>query len=449
MVEKIFKAINEFNMIKENENVIVCTSGGADSMALLHFLHTNCKEMKIGIIVAHVNHLLRGESSDRDESFVKSFCEREGIKFYIKRIDIRKESENMNIGLEECGRKKRYEFFKELSDKYQAKIATAHTLSDNIETILFNLSRGTGLNGICGIPAVRDNIIRPLIFVSREEIERYCERNGIEFVTDSTNFSDDYNRNKIRLNVIPVLKKINPKLEESMNRAISSFILDNNYLDKEAERILNNSYAGDGYDIEILRKEDICIRTRAVIKMIKIICHSDIERVHINNILSMIDLGKGSINLPKNVYAYIENGKVKISRFYKKEKKIWEYKLNDISSLTEGGRKFIIKRITVKEYNDMNDLQKEKVYAFDIDSIPADSVIRNRRDSDKIFIPYRKVTKSLKKLFNEEKVPVEKRDELLILANNNEILWIEGFKCLNKYKIKKETKNVLCLSEED
>lgn len=448
--DKIFEAIKKFDMIKENENIIVCVSGGADSMSLLHFLHKNSKHIGINnIIVAHVNHLLRGESSYRDELFVKNFCESNGITFHIKRIKVKEEAERMNLGLEECGRKKRYEFFNELSIKYNAKIATAHTLSDNIETVLLNLSRGTGLNGICGIPAVRDNIIRPLILVSREEIEQYCRDNELTFVTDMTNFSDCYNRNKIRLNVIPVLKKINSGFEESMSRTISSLIVDNNYLNKEAEKIKEKSYSykEGGYDINILSKEDLSIRSRVVISIIKEKCKFDIEKAHINKVLSMIENRKGSINLPRNIYIYIENDKIKISEHLKKEKKLWEYKLKDISTLTEGGRKFIIRKVSIDEYNKMSDLEKECIYVFDNDSIPEGTIIRNRRDSDKIFIPYRKVTKSLKKLFNEEKVPVDKRDKLLILSNGDEILWIEGFKCLNKFKIKKETRDIIYLYE--
>ena len=244
--KKIKNTIEKYNMLKNVSAVILGVSGGADSMALLRFFESYSEKRKLNIFVAHVNHCLRGEESDRDENFVREYCKKNDINLEILRINVNKIAKESKKGVEECARKLRYDFFNELSARYDGKIATAHTLSDSVETMLINLARGTGTAGLCGISAKRDNIIRPLITLKRAETQRYCEENGVFYVTDSTNLNREYTRNKVRLDVVPMLKQINPEFELVAERTMSFLKSDDEYLNNIAKKFLIESYISNG-----------------------------------------------------------------------------------------------------------------------------------------------------------------------------------------------------------
>ena len=195
MIDKIRETIKKYNMIPDGATVVCAVSGGSDSMVLLNALNTLKNEYNFRLIAAHVNHGLRGESADRDENFVNGKCSEMGIEIRILRADVASLAKDSGTGLEECGRKVRYDFFNSLGEN--VIIATAHNLSDRVETFLFNFTRGSALRGLCSIPPVRDNIIRPLIDCSKEEILDFCQSYSIEYVTDETNSDVRYSRNRI------------------------------------------------------------------------------------------------------------------------------------------------------------------------------------------------------------------------------------------------------------
>ena len=201
MKSQVLKAIERFSLL-DNRNITVALSGGADSMALLSVLLEIKGEFSLNITAAHFNHRIRGAEADRDEAFVKEYCEKKGVELFLGSGDVPSYAKEQGLSLELAARELRYEFLKSVS---KGNVATAHTASDNAETVIFNLTRGSGAEGLCGIPPKRDIFIRPLILATREQIEEYCKENDIPFVNDSTNFCDDYTRNKIRHNVIPVL----------------------------------------------------------------------------------------------------------------------------------------------------------------------------------------------------------------------------------------------------
>ena len=220
MLDKALSAVEKYNMLSPGAAVIAAVSGGADSMAMLLFLMKISERYSLSLTVAHVNHGLRGEEARRDEEYVRSFCEKNSLRFEVLHADVAALAKQSGETCEECGRRVRYEFFESI-DK-NAKIATAHTASDNAETMLFNLARGSSLKGLCGIPPVRGNIIRPLIFCTREDIEAFCRENSLDFVTDSTNLTLDYSRNKIRHIAVPALKEINSALQHLMRIFLSA-----------------------------------------------------------------------------------------------------------------------------------------------------------------------------------------------------------------------------------
>ena len=246
MICKVKNTIRRYNLPLTGRTVAVGVSGGADSMALLHVLLELKDEYKLNVIACHVNHGIRGETADRDEMFVIKECEKLGVEVHVLSADVPGGAEREHLGFEEYGRRLRYEFFNSVAD--DVIIATAHTLSDRCETLIFNITRGTSVKGLCSIPAVRDNIVRPLIDCTRDEIEKYCADNSIEYITDETNFEDIYSRNLIRLNVIPELKKLNPSLEKSFFRLICNAEEENDFISELSKQITDKAKKKDGYD---------------------------------------------------------------------------------------------------------------------------------------------------------------------------------------------------------
>ena len=241
VLNEVKNTIKQYNMFSKNDTVIVGVSGGADSVMLLHVLNTIKEDYKLNLIVAHVNHKIRKGTAERDADFVENLCEKMGLEFHLKEISIPKVAEVFSISEEEAGRKVRYDFFSELAG-FNGKIATAHNANDNVETVLMRFMRGTGVKGLSGIPFVRNNIVRPILNISREEIEQYIKENNLTHITDETNFENIYTRNKIRLDLIPFIKEnFNPNLINTVNDNILTYKEDADYFDKEVEKLFKSS----------------------------------------------------------------------------------------------------------------------------------------------------------------------------------------------------------------
>lgn len=238
LAAKLLSASAEYDMLREGDKVLIALSGGADSTALAVLLNELSERLGISLHAAHLNHCLRGEESDRDETHVRNFCERFGIPLTVERIDVAKAAAESGDGIEETARRIRYEFLERTADSFGCtKIATAHNLNDNAETVIMNLIRGTGLRGLAGIPPVRGRIVRPLLFCPREAIEGFLKERGIDFVTDHTNFDKKYIRNKIRHEILPLLCDINPLFIDSTAEFTKLLRSDADYLDGVAESI--------------------------------------------------------------------------------------------------------------------------------------------------------------------------------------------------------------------
>ena len=264
-LEAVKRVIGRHEMLKNCGGVVAAVSGGCDSSVLLHILWRLSTEMGFKIFCAHINHNLRGAESERDEAFVRSLCEKYGIECRVLSANVAEYAEKHRLSTEEAGRKLRYEFFEHCANELgeNAKIATAHSLSDCAETYIFNSARGASLSGICGIPPVRGKIIRPLIEFSREQIEAYANEHGIDYVTDSTNLTDEYTRNKIRHGVIPVMKEINPGFEKAFLRLSKNLYEARDFMDSEAEKVLEKSKTEKGFDGNILREVHPAVKSRA------------------------------------------------------------------------------------------------------------------------------------------------------------------------------------------
>jgi tRNA(Ile)-lysidine synthase len=241
--EKVIRFIRDNELIRSGDRILIALSGGADSVFLLHFLTKFKKKYKSELAVLHINHLIRGKNADEDEKFCREMCSKLDVKFYSVRKNVKLFAAKNKISVEEAGRILRYKTLNETARKYQYdKIATAHHLSDNAETVLLNLIKGTGLKGLSGIPVKRDNIIRPILSLSKEEITSYLQQNKILFRTDESNLSDDYERNFIRNNIIPLIKnRLNPSFEHALFNASAIIKSYYNYLTGKVNELVPNA----------------------------------------------------------------------------------------------------------------------------------------------------------------------------------------------------------------
>ncbi len=238
MIQKLRALSAEYDMLPAGALVLCAVSGGADSMCLLHLLHTLAPEGGFLLRCAHFNHGLRGAESDRDEEFVRAWCGERGIPFFCGGADVAAEAARTGRGIEETARTLRYAFLERTARELgAARIATAHTANDNAETLLLHLVRGSGLQGLTGIPPRRGKVVRPLLTATRAEVEEYCAVHGVAYVEDSTNADEGYTRNFLRRQVMPLLERANPRAAEHLSAAAGRLRADNDYLNEQAARI--------------------------------------------------------------------------------------------------------------------------------------------------------------------------------------------------------------------
>lgn len=442
MLEKVRKTISKYNMLSQSDKVLVGLSGGADSVSLLVCL----KELGYSITAMHINHNLRGDESDRDEQFCVDLCNKLGIPLTVKSVDVKGYCRGNKLGIEEGARELRYKAFSQIQAD---KICTAHTLSDSVETMLINLTRGTALKGLCGVPFKRGNIVRPLIECVREDIEDFLNERNIGYVTDSTNNSDDYTRNKFRHLVIPKLIEIageqNGSFYKNISRTLMSLVADESFLNSEAEALLEKAQAGENtYDIDMILSSDEAIANRVLILILK--------RYGVYVSFAKLDdlkqacLGNKKINLKNNVYASAKSGKLIFSgekekaEVYSKE---ISFKNSDINEITED---FFDKRVSLCLIN--RDIGLPNIHNMftkkniDYDKIKGRIFLRNRISGDKIRLPERGLTKTLKKLFNEN-IPLEERHKTVILSDDEGVIFVEGFGADERVSASECTKRIL------
>lgn len=417
MRNKVTAAIEKYNMLHEGDTVLAALSGGADSVCLLHFLLSVKEKYNLRLLAAHVNHMLRGEEAQRDEDFCRELCEKYRVPLYVKKADIRRIARENRQSEELCGRTVRYRFFEETAKEKNAKIATAHTASDNLETVLYHICRGTSLGGVKGIPPVRGNIIRPLLFVTRQEVEAYCAAENLSFVQDSTNAGDQYVRNKIRHQVVPVLKAINPRVENAVSGLSQDLLEANAYLEKQARQVCKNALLPDGtYSCASLLEAPDAVLNCALVCL----CREKNfypDRVRLG-LCREILRHSGTVTLSEVCRAVSRQGKFRIFNAYPAAP-FAEIKLASGLHFCYNGKTYFFDEVK-REH------AESETCALDVRFLHEPVVIRTRREGDVFTFPKRNITKSLKKLMNEEKIPAEKRNRLLLAAVGSKVLWLEG-----------------------
>lgn len=295
--EEIINTIKKYNLIEPNDIVLVAVSGGPDSMCLLDNLIELQKELQIKeIMVAHLNHMIREEAKSETE-YVQEFCKKKNIQCFVKYVDIPKISEQQKIGTEEAGRKERYKFFEEVSEKTGAnKIAIAHNKNDNVETVFMHMLRGSGVSGLQGIKPYKDGkYIRPLIKCERSDIEEYCRERNLEPKFDKTNNDNTYTRNKIRNELIPYLKKeFNPNIIQTMDRLSELITAEEQYMEDQTKRTYKELLLEEDrnkiiLDLKMFNTLEYVIKSRVILYTIKMIFGTSqgVEKKHIEDIIKL------------------------------------------------------------------------------------------------------------------------------------------------------------------
>ena len=414
--------------IEKNKVIAVALSGGKDSICLIDLLLKSAKEKNLTIKAVNIDHSIRGEESVRDSEFVKDYCKKVGVELRFFKVDAVKYSKENGLSVEEGARLLRYNAFETLlKEKFCNVIATAHHLSDNFETVLFNLFRGTSTKGLIGIPDKRDGFIRPLINVTKKEIDDYVLKNNLPFVEDSTNSNTDYTRNYLRCEVIPKILEKFPTAEVSVKRLGEISKEENDFLDE-----LSNSYLEfcDGKYLLPISLSPILLKRAAKTILYNLGIKKDYESIHFNDIIKLTSLNNGSkITLPQNVVAVKEYDK--LAFYIETEKQICKplnYKV--------GKFKFLGKSLEISK----NPLDNALV--FDGDKIPNNAVIRTKRDGD-IFKKFGGGTKKLKDYLIDKKIPRANREELPLLAVDDKILLIFGVEISDDIKVTETTVNTL------
>ena len=435
------ETIKKYNMLGGCRSVVAGVSGGADSMALLHFLCSLREEYGITVYAAHVNHGLRGEESLRDERHVEKACGLWNVKLFVLRADVRRQSGETGESVEQCGRRIRYGFFERLARENDARIATAHTLSDCMETVFINMARGTGLRGLCGIPPVRGRVIRPLIADSRRDTEEYCALHSIEYVTDSTNFSKEYTRNRIRMDVMPVFYGINPSFDRSAKRMMNNLTEDEKFLAGLAKLKLGEASEDGGfYNAALLAGLDPPILARAVAQAISLSGAPEPESSQIDGVAALLKAGAGTAQLKGGWFAraaghrlyFIPPGRKNGADPFRFPLKIGVYR-----------NRFYEIRIETVEIDENCFKKFNKRYLknmVDCDKIKGNTVIRGRKEGEGYRPAGRNGYKTFKKLLNEKGVPAESRSSLPCAADEDGVLWAYGFGPDERCRVSGETK---------
>lgn len=439
MLDRILEISGEYNMFPENCNVVCGLSGGADSVCLLLSLMELKEKLGISEISAlHVNHCLRGDESDSDENYCRTLCEKFGVPFKAVRCNVKEYSEKFRISTEESARILRYEIFSENS---QGKIiATAHNANDNLETVIHNLSRGTALKGLCGIPPVRDNIVRPLLKISRKEIEKFLEERNIPFVTDSTNLSDDYTRNKIRHNVLPLLEQLNSSLIKTSSRTLEVLRLENSFIEEETHKAEFECRKDDCF--KGLEKFHKAVRQRCIAEFLseKNLPYDYKRLEKIDSIL----LNGGKLNISGDLYFVSDKNTLSFRKISPHNS------ISEISVPLKIGKNSIfegffldavlLKSEDLKTQNNIN--KKFTNYLVDHDKIIGAMILRNRRNGDKIKLAGKNFTSSVKKLINSQISPDEK-PFLHFIDDENGTIFAEKIGIADRVKPDKNTLNIL------
>lgn len=477
MINKVFHYVEQNKMLMPQDVVAAGISGGADSVCLLFLLNKLREKIPFRLLVVHVNHGIRAEA-DSDEAYVKSLCDKWQVPFFSVKEDVTALAKKLGISEEEAGRNLRYNSFNEILkrevpkewEKGKVKIAVAHNQNDRAETMLFNLVRGTGLQGLCSIQPVRDIIIRPLLCLTRAEIEQILEKENLAYCIDSTNAEDIYTRNRIRNKVFPyITEEISPAAIERMNHAADLLTEAKDYIQDEAEkawkRVINNKSL---ISVQALLQEAPFLQGQIILRAIEKVYpgKKDITSAHVHAIKELCDTtGSKQLNLPYEILVKKEYdnlifqkqslGKTNCGQdpeegLKRESDQGVHTDFIEVSRIpgtysfsNQSGELFELEFKEIPYKKDEQIPQNKYTKWFDYDKIDKSLCVRKRKCGDYLTINNELSRKSLKEYLIGEKIPKSLRDDMWILAEEDHVLWVIGHRISTKYKIDENTKRIL------
>ena len=444
MEDRILKSIENYKLIENGDTIIVGASGGPDSQFMIYMLNSLKSQIDFEIILAHLNHLHRKEARN-DENLVRKTAEELNLKFFTRARSMDDYAKKLKLSSEDAGRRLRYEFFNDLAKEYKnPKIAVAHNKDDQAETVLMRIIRGTGLDGLKAMDYKSGNIIRPILDIKKSEIIAYLDFKKIPYAIDHTNFENDYTRNKIRLDIIPKLEEINPRVVDQ--------IYSLSELAKDDLEVLDGVIGDKFAELSDIKKDKIifdkakfdkanpAILRRIIRKGIETLNGEikDISRENIDEFLTIRDLGTGKkiikdrLRLRKSYDSYILEIKKTKDKF---EEEIY---LEDVDLINFDGLYIKTSIINSKKYE-----KSKNIGYFDYDKLTFPLKVRTRKNGDRFTPLGHRSEKKLKDFFMDQKVDREKRDEIPLIISNDKIIWLTGLRISDDFKVTESTKRIL------
>jgi len=437
MIYEFKKFIKENIIIKPDKRILLAVSGGIDSMVMADlFLRSGYK-----IAIAHCNFSLRAKESDKDEELVRIYSDNHNIPFFSTRFETKLYAKNKGISVQMAARELRYSWFEEIrkENRYDY-IAVAHNLNDNIETLIINLTRGTGLAGLSGMRIVNNRIIRPLLFATRQDIKNYCTKHNIKYREDKSNADTKYTRNKIRHLIIPVLKEINPSIETTLNETaerlagISEIVTE--YIQDLRGRIMEQSDKSITFNIRLLREH---LNNLAIVY--ELFKPFGISNVQLKDLLKVIN-GKTGSKIFTETHRIIKNRKEII--VIPEEKRIEaSYCIKTLSDFKN------VPGIEYAEYVNVTDkfeiLTDSSAACIDSEIILFPLIIRNWKAGDYFYPIGMNQRKKLSDYFIDKKYSIPDKENKLVLESGGKIVWIIGDRLDNRFKITASTKKALII----
>ncbi len=459
-LKKLEKSIN--GLIRPGDKVVVGVSGGADSIALLQVLHELSHPQNYQLVVAHINHMARGKDAFDDACFVKDVADKLGLPFFLKEIDVQKEKVKLKTSFQDAARIIRYKFFNETLAAVEGnRIALGHTADDQVETILINIVRGSGLKGLAGIPQVRDNIIRPLLQIYRKEIEDYLEEKKIAYRNDSSNYENKYLRNRIRHELIPHLESFNPGIKKSLKGMSliaeeDDFLLSQMTLDIFNQNFQNQGEKDISWSINDFQIHPLALKKRLVRETFHRITGGTqgITALHVQQILNLFDFPKAGkvLNVPRNVevsctYSSVEfkiNNEKSAENSKKFETDLTAILIPGTTEIPEG--QIQVQTQILDEKQGFSSINQHLQAFLDLDKTGISINARFFQPGDRFCPLGMSGSKKLKSFFIDRKVPRHMRHRIPILTNDQgDIIWVYGERISHIYRVTDKTKRVLFL----
>lgn len=471
MLQKIKNYIKQNELLVKGDRIAVGVSGGADSICLLHVLFLLMKEYSLKLMAVHINHGIRGEEAARDEQFVARFCTERGIEFRSFYYDVKKLALEEGLSVEEAGRKVRYSAFSKICSEHQCnKLAIAHNKNDNAETVLFHLFRGSGIRGLSGMEANRLlsegnselRMIRPLLCVTREEIEEYLAKESIGYIIDSSNLTEEYTRNKIRRRILSyAVNEINPQSVNNITEAAKALKEIEEYLSSEIKRnyeqLVKQSEGGLRLKVKELKVQPTVIQKGVIRRILEQLAKTrkDLEAKHVEAVLELMEKQVGKqVNLPYHIVAEREYEAIRFcleasKREENSTKQLSKPVLVTIPGTTQIAEKGILIKTELIHFKKNDPIPKNSCMKwFDYDKIENAVEIRTRREGDFIQINTSGGKKKLKDYFIDHKIPKKQRDEQLLITDGSHVMWIPGEadRMSEKYKVDVTTTKILLMN---